>query len=368
MTRRRGARAKRSPAISMVRAVLLGSFAASCVLSEVTIVPLPGDGGEGGTKPNSGGAGGKSPAAAGDSNGIGAAGDTMAEGGGGANTAGTNTAGSSQAGVDSGGSPSTGGQPEGGAGGGPVVDPDSGPFQVLVVSATGPVGYVHPTIANAVALVDELGQTEDAALPSGAKPGSQFETTLLATPAEVETMTPEFLAGYRVLFFAHTTGDLFSSLANGADIMAAIEAFMNDGGGWVGIHATIELELASGTWPWCQDNLTGSLPGLHSQAVPDDVAWTADAIAANHPVIRDIPTSWACKDEWYALDRDPSSAGFSILGTRASTLVPVLWAKELDAGGRSVFTPLGHDVATYSDANFKKLMLQSILWAANRME
>jgi type 1 glutamine amidotransferase len=45
-----------------------------------------------------------------------------------------------------------------------------------------------------------------------------------------------------------------------------------------------------------------------------------------------------------------------------------VWAKEFGAGGRSLFTTLGHSAGTYSDPNFKKLMLQSILWAANRME
>jgi type 1 glutamine amidotransferase len=375
MTRRRGSRAQRSPAIGMVRAVLLGSLAASCVLSEVTIVPSPAEGGGGGTTPNNSGAGGKSPAGAGGSNGMGGAGDVMADGGGGANTAGANTAGANTAGantagVNSGGSPSTGGQPEGegGMGGAPVIDPDSGPFQVLVVSATGPNAFVHASIPNAVALVAELGQTADANLPPGAKPGSQFETTVLGLAADVEVITPAFLAEYRVLFFAHTTGPLFSSRANGADIMAAIEAFMNAGGGWVGVNGTIELEFQSGLWPWCQDNLTGSLPGTHTPVVIDNVLWPAAATIANHPVIRGLPTSWAWRDEWYALDRDPSSAGFSILGTRDSTSVPVVWAKGIGLSGRSVFTTLGHEVDAYSDANFKKLMLQSILWAARRME
>ncbi|HYJ08069.1 MAG TPA: ThuA domain-containing protein [Polyangiaceae bacterium] len=295
----------------------------------------------------------------------------MAEGGGGANTAGANTAGANTAGVNtagvnSGGSPSTGGQPEGegGAGGAPFIDPDSGPFQVLVVSAAAT--YVHESIPNAVALVAELGQTADAALPSFAKPGSQFETTVLATAAEVDAITPQFLADYRVLFFAHTTGSVFSSRANGTDIMEAVEAFMNAGGGWVGINGTIELE-AAGMWPWCHDNLIGSLGGAHNVVVAD-VLWTAVATTFNHPVTRDIPTPWACDDEFYTLSRDPSNQGFSILGTRASNGFPVVWAKEFGAGGRSVFTTLGHEVATYSDANFKKLMLQSILWAANRME
>jgi type 1 glutamine amidotransferase len=236
---------------------------------------------------------------------------------------------------------------------------------VLVVSAVA--GYLHATIPDAVALVNGLGQTADAALPTGAKPGSQFETTILATEAEVESMTPAFLANYRVLFFAHTTGELFSKRTNGAQLMAAIEAFMNAGGGWVGINGTIDLESTS-TWPFVQNNLTGSAPGTHGSVVAGDVVWTAGAVSANHPVIRGISTPWARNDEWYTLARNPSTAGFSILGTLASNAAPVVWSKQFGAGGRSVFTTLGHSASTYTDGNFKKLMLQSILWAANRMQ
>jgi type 1 glutamine amidotransferase len=378
MTRRRDARAQRNHAVGISHALLLlGSLAASCVLSEVTVVPLPGDGGTAGSAPDTGGDGGKSPAAAGDSSGTGAVGDAGADGGGNTSAAGSSTAGSgaagssqggaNQGGVNSGGGPSIGGQPEGegGAAGAPIVDPDSGPFKVLVVSAAA--GYVHATIANAVALVDEVSQTADAALPAGAKPGSRFTTTVLATPAEVQSMTSEFLADYRVLFFAHTTGELFSDRPNGAEVMAAVEAFMNDGGGWVGINGTIDLEPTS-MWPWAQNNLTGSLAGSHGNVVAGDVVWSAAAITTDHPIIRGITTPWARSDEWYNLARNPSSAGFSILGTLASNSAPVVWAKEFGAGGRSVFTTLGHADTTYSDVNFKRLMLQSILWAANRME
>jgi type 1 glutamine amidotransferase len=383
MTRRLVARAQRNHAVGISRALLLlGSLAASCVLSEVTVIPSPGDGGTAGSAPNTGGSGGKSPAAAGGSSGTGAGGDAGGDGGGDTSSAGSSTAGSStagsgaagssqsganQGGVTSAGSPSIGGQPEGegGAAGAPIVDPDSGPFKVLVVSAAA--GYVHATIANAVALVDEVSQTADAALPSGAKPGSQFTTTVLATPAEVQSMTSEFLADYRVLFFAHTTGELFSGRPNGAEVMAAVEAFMNDGGGWVGINGTIDLEPTS-MWPWAQNNLTGSLAGTHGNVVAGDVVWSAAAVTADHPIIRGITTPWARSDEWYNLARNPSSAGFSILGTLASSSAPVVWAKEFGAGGRSVFTTLGHSNTTYSDVNFKRMMLQSILWAANRME
>ena len=351
----------------MARALPLCSLAVSCVLSEVTVVPSLG-GGEAGTTTDAGAAG-KSTATAGNSSGPGAGGDQN-DAGAGTSTAGangnggnTNTAGTSQAGASAGGSPNTGGQTDpgdGGEGGAPFVDPDRGPFKVLVVSAVA--GYEHPTIMNAVDMVAALGATADAALPTDAKPGSQFTSTVLSMPANLDSITTAYLANYRVLFFAHPTGELFSGRPNGTQIMAAIEAFMNAGGGWVGINGAIEVEPTS-LWAWYQNNLTGSLPGSHSTSTAS-INWAA----TNHPVIRGLSSPWACNDEWYTLPSDPRAAGFSILGSLATSGTPVLWAKEFGTGGRSVYTTLGHPAATYSNVNFTNVMLRSILWAANRLE
>jgi type 1 glutamine amidotransferase len=101
----------------------------------------------------------------------------------------------------------------------------------------------------------------------------------------------------------------------------------------------------------------------------DQIVWATAAVSADHPVIRGITTPWARdSEEWYNLARSPTTVGFSMLGTRASNQGPVVWAKEIGTKGRSVCTTLGQGPTTYTDENFKKLVLQSILWAANRMQ
>jgi type 1 glutamine amidotransferase len=180
-------------------------------------------------------------------------------------------------------------------------------------------------------------------------------------------MLPDYLADYELLFFAHPTGQLFSSRPNGADVMDAVESFMTNGGGWVGINGSIDMEI-TGAWPWYQDNLTGSLFTTH-QSLNSSVAWTTAAVAADHPVIRGLPSPWARNDEYYNLTRSPANVGFSILGTLAAPdLRPVVWSKEIGAEGRAVCTSLGQLEAPFAEAPFRRFMLQSILWAVHRLQ
>lgn len=350
------------------------------MLAEVTIVPSPNNnnGGSGGTKPNAAGAAGGPTAVVAGSPGQGLGGDPQSSGGtdaqpsGGSDSetpgAGGQAGAPSQAGgTGAGGDPSTGGQPMGGEGGGGTNGSDlrSGPFKVLVVAATD--GFTHGSIPEAVTMVQELGQTADANLPSGAQPGSQFTVTVLNTPTQIESMLPDYLADYELLFFAHPTGQLFSSRPNGAEVMDAVESFMTNGGGWVGINGAIDMEV-TGAWPWYQDNLTGSRYNSHTSG-DGNVAWASAAVTADHPVIRGLPSPWARDDEWYNLARNPANVGFSILGTLAAPdLRPVVWSKEIGAEGRALCTSLGQDDEPFAEAPFRRFMLQSILWAVHRIQ
>src|SRR3546814_14571189 len=54
--------------------------------------------------------------------------------------------------------------------------------------------------------------------------------------------TRERLARYRVVVFASTTGDVLDAAQE-----AALRAFVEGGGGFVGIHAAADTEYG---WPW----------------------------------------------------------------------------------------------------------------------
>src|SRR5262249_21708173 len=128
----------------------------------------------------------------------------------------------------------TTGGPAGSGGGtssGPGDGLRSGPFKMLVLDKT--LEYHHDSIAAGQQMLTELGQTKDADLPEGAKPGSQF--TVDIAKQDLTDFTAAKLANYEILFFMSPTGPVFSDGgAAGATGKVAIQGFMKNGGAWAG--------------------------------------------------------------------------------------------------------------------------------------
>ncbi len=45
---------------------------------------------------------------------------------------------------------------------------------------------------------------------------------------------------------------------------------------------------------------------------------------------------------------------------------PVVWCQELEGGGRSFYTALGHTKESYADPLFREHLGSAIAWAASR--
>jgi type 1 glutamine amidotransferase len=292
------------------------------------------------------------------------------------------TVGGSGGGMDMGGG-NSGGASNGGGSGGGGVDPNSGPFKILVLSTT--LEFHHDSIpicqlmlgieANRAAVEQDrgkaeppnLGATPDNMMPQGTKPGSQW-TADLATD-DLAQFTTENLKKYAMVFSCNPTGTVFSAnpkVADKAAVMTALQTFVEGGGAWAGVHSATDFEKQNG-FPWFVNTLVGAYFDHHDG---DGTAGTVqiNSQLANHPVLRGVQATWSTQDEWYYMNRDVSGQpGFQILSRLASDNRPVAWIKEV-SGGRMFYTIKGHNKSVYEEPDFRKLVLNGILWATHRLE
>lgn len=286
---------------------------------------------------------------------------------GGSSGSGSHTAGTaSNGGADQGGGgDGTSGSEQGGSAGaggdGSAPDLYSGSFKILVLEKT--LGFRHDSIPFCESLLTELGKTADGAMPPGTKPGSQFTVTIAND--NLSEFTDAGLASYALVFFCSPTGNVFSDGgANGVAGMAALQKFVEAGGAWAGVHAALDFERTGG-FPWYTNTLTGAYMASHE---PDGTGWnvTVPGAYTNHPVVSGVPNPWLAPDEWYTLSRDIETLpGFAVVQKLPDNR-PATWIKDVSKG-RMFYTERGHNKTVYADVDFKRLLLNGVLWATRRL-
>lgn len=277
------------------------------------------------------------------------------------------------AGTTSGGTGPTGGTgttggtgPTGGSTtGGTANDPYVGAFKVLVLSTT--LDFKHDSIPDCQAMVSDLGKTADAAMPAGTKPGSQF-TTQIETD-DLPHFTATGLKEFALVFSCNPTGTVFSAnpkVKDKAVAMTSLQTFVESGGGWAGVHSATDFEKTNG-YPWFTNTLVGAYFDHHDNDGTSGTV-TINSALASHPLNKGMPATWSTQDEWYYMNRDVSAQpGFQILQRLAKDNRAVAWVKELGTNGRSFYTIRGHNKSVYKEADFRKQVLNGILWATHRL-
>jgi type 1 glutamine amidotransferase len=385
---------------------------------------MAGDGGPGTPVGISSGSGGGSGGTiTGGSSGGSSGGDTAAGSGSGSGAISGGSSGGSSSSSSSGaiGSGSSGGNSGSVSGGGPdaavegavgAPDPYSGPFKVLVLSKT--LGFHHDSIPAGQQMLRDLGKcidaascalTKDVPIP-GAKADSSFTVDVAGAPANCPPATPSNYAAYgsmgcdgstsdlsqfttanlknyQMLFFVSPTGNVFSAGGtNGKVGMAAIQAFIEGGGAYGGVHAASDFENTQG-FPWYYNALMGAFFTLHNNdGTPGSVIIAP--MYATHPVMRGLPSPLSTQDEWYFMNRQISAQpGFQILATlsgvppvqgeSASDIRPIVWVKQFPVAtdptleGRAFYTCRGHNIVRFGEPDFRQLVHQGILWATHRL-
>lgn len=154
---------------------------------------------------------------------------------------------------------------------------------------------------------------------------------------------------------------------------AALQKFIEDGHGWIGIHAaglTGRQFIGPGTpyWQWFQD-LMGDIVYSPHPAIQTGSVVLEDR---RHPVTRNLPESFTIRDEWYEFDKSPRPRVHVLARADESTYKPnkpmgdhpIIWTNEKYR--RALYIGIGHDPTICTDPAFALLMRDAIQWAAAR--
>lgn len=210
------------------------------------------------------------------------------------------------------------------------------PQKVLVFTKTA--GYYHASIPSGVAALRLMGEQN----------GFEVDTT-----SEASWFTHETLSAYNSVVFLSTTGDVLDSAQQ-----AAFERFIQNGGGFVGIHAAADTEY---DWPWYNQ-----LVGAYFLSHPHQQEASLQVVDNKHAATKDLPQPWLHFDEWY--NYKSIASGLNVLlnldetsyeGGENGANHPIAWYREFD-GGRMFYTGLGHTEQAYTDPIFLKHLLGGI--------
>lgn len=224
----------------------------------------------------------------------------------------------------------------------PVMPPSGEGDQVLVFTRTE--GFRHGSISDGLQMLELLAEENNFTM-THTESSSVFNTTVLPS--------------YDLVIFLSTTGDVLDP-----EQEQAFEAYMEEGGNFLGIHAAADTEY---DWPWY-----GDLVGAYFESHPQVQSASINVEANNHPSTSHLPDPWVRTDEWYnfkevdegiivLLSLDENSYEGGTMGS----FHPVAWYREF-GGGRSFYTALGHTGSTYKDPAFVAHILGGIEYCLGR--
>jgi type 1 glutamine amidotransferase len=213
--------------------------------------------------------------------------------------------------------------------------------RLLVYTRT--TAYRHDSIPAGIAAVRTLGD---------------FEVDASENPEALERP----LEGYSAVVFLSTSGEVLTPAGR-----ARLAAYVESGGGFVGVHAAACTEYA---WPYY-----GELLGAWFARHPDLQPGKAVIEDRDHPATRHLPAVWDFTDEWYDFRTNPRGAVRVLASADESSYDgggmgddhPLVWCRAQGAG-RVFYTAFGHACEAYDDPDFRAHLLGGIRWAARLEE
>ncbi|MDH4295925.1 MAG: ThuA domain-containing protein [Cyclobacteriaceae bacterium] len=157
-----------------------------------------------------------------------------------------------------------------------------------------------------------------------------------------------------------------------AEQQAALQKFIEQGKGWVGIHAaglTGRQFISPGVtyWQWFEDFMGGVVYSPH----PAFQRGTIIVEDRKHPAMRHLPERFEVADEWYEFDKSPRPNVHVLARADESTYKqnrpmvdhPIIWVNP--AFDRMIYIGIGHDASLCDDNNYRVLVRDAIRWAAS---
>jgi type 1 glutamine amidotransferase len=219
--------------------------------------------------------------------------------------------------------------------------------KILVFSKTK--GFHHSSI--------KVGNT--AIIKLGAENGFDVDTT-----TDASKFTFANLKQYSAIVFLSTTG--LSTQLFTEDQKTALMKYMQQGGGYMGIHAATDCCY---DWQWY-----GSMSGAYFKGHPSQQQATIQVVDASTIATSFLPKEWSRKDEWYSF-KGMATDLHVILKIDETTYDPttalrmgehpMAWYHDYD-GGRAFYTELGHTDESYADPLYLKHILGGIQYAMGR--
>jgi uncharacterized protein len=182
--------------------------------------------------------------------------------------------------------------------------------------------------------------------------------------------SPELLARFKVVVWSNASGDVLSS-----DQRAALKAYIENGGGYIGIHAAGDSSHEG--WDWYAKDVIGTRFVGHS-LWPHLAQATIHVEGSDHPIMSRIPAKWMRTDEWYSFDSSVRTKGFSVHATLDEASYerggpgsdklamgkdhPIIWS-HCQGKGRTLYSALGHTGESFAEPNMRKLITNSVNWA-----
>lgn len=188
------------------------------------------------------------------------------------------------------------------------------------------------------------------------------------------TFSPELLARFDTVVFNNVSGDPFTP-----EQRAAFKGWLEQGGGFVGVHAS--GGDYSYAWDWYVNDLIGAQFIGHPMN-PQFQKATVKIEDATHPATKHLPETWSRTDEWYSFDASVrKKPGYTVLATLDETSYapyfkmmfrnqnirmgkdhPIIWTHCIGKG-RALYSALGHTPESYREPEYIQLLTGAIGWA-----
>jgi type 1 glutamine amidotransferase len=206
---------------------------------------------------------------------------------------------------------------------------------------TATAGFRHDSITTARQVMSNLA-------------ASTGDFTVTATE-QLSSINSSTLAGFDVLFFALTSGELpFTE-----DQKRSILDFVTGGHGFIGVHSASDTLYE---WPDY-----GRLVGAYFKDHP----WTQQATVVvedrSHPSTMGLPERFTLTEEYYTFQRNPRGSVQVLLNLDPASVgttgdYPLAWTQAVGRG-KAYYNALGHFPETWNDARFQRQLEGAVRWA-----
>ena len=181
----------------------------------------------------------------------------------------------------------------------------------------------------------------------------------------------ELLAKFDAIVWNNVSGDVLTS-----EQRQAMKNWIENGGGWLGIHGS--GGDFSYDWTWYVDTLIGAQFTGHTMnpQFQDANVLVADSSLA---ISSHLPHPWIVhNEEWYAFDQNVRAKGYEVLltvdeqsyQTAGETWLgndampgehPVAWRHRLGEG-RVLYSAIGHQPETYLTSEYQAFLSKALRW------